>query len=164
MWDLFSGKLYHVEHHGDDNTSIQHSILYFANVHDKATIRKDFTLILSSPLNDREVRKQWKVNMIKQVVQCDTGIKLVLCPACYKPATEEADLEFILLVPASSITDCLKFICQNVSFTLASSDEDNVVYYKNDEHDKVCLQNSTVNGDSVIETTGICQYIFMIVK
>ena len=157
--DLISGTLYHVEHQGDDSTTMQHSILYFANIHDKTTSKKHLTLILSSPLNDREVRKQWKVNTIKQIVQFDAGIKLVFCKACYQPATEEADLEFILLVPASSISDCLKFICQNSCFTLASSDEDNIVYCKNDEHDKVCLQTSTDNGDSAVETTGMYQYI-----
>ena len=162
---MIAGKLYHVKHHNDDSTNMQHSILYFANILDKKTVgKKDLTLILSSPLNDREIRKQWKVNTIKQVVQIDTGVKLVFYPTCNKPGTEEAGLEFILFIPANNITDCLKFICQNLCFTLASSDDNIVVYCKNDEHDKVCLQNSKVNEDCVVETTGMFQNIFMIKK
>ena len=145
-----------MKHHKDDDTSMQHSIMRFANVHDKATGRKDRTLILSSPLHDKRIRKQWKVNTIKQIVQFDKGVKLVLCSACYKPTVQlEADLEFILFVPSRTLAECLEFICQNSCFKLAVSDE-GTVYCKNGEHDKVCLWKNEINEDSAVETTGMC--------
>ena len=156
VWDLILGKLYHVKHHKDDGTSMQHSIMRFANVCDKATDKKDCTLILSSPLIDKKIRKQWKVNTIKNIVQFDTGVKLVLCPACYKHTAQlEADLEFILFVPSRTLAECLEFICRNSCFKLAVSDE-GTVYCKNGEHDKVCLLKSEINKDSAVETTGMC--------
>ena len=139
---------------------MKHSILRFANMHDKTTGKKDLTLILSSPLHDKRIRKQWKVNTIKKILQFDTRIKLVFCPACYKPATEETDLEFIISVPSSSVAKCFEYICQNSYFKMAASDED-TVYYKNDEHDKACLQKSRDKNNSGLETTGTCQYIHM---
>ena len=155
MWDLISGKLYHVKHHKDDGVNMQHSIMHFANVYDKATDKKHCTLILSSPLLDKKIRRQWKVNTIKKIVQFDTGVKLVLCSACYKPTVKlEADLEFILFVPSRTPAECLEFICQNSCFKLAQSDED-TVYCKNGEHDKVCLWKNEINKDSAVETTGM---------
>ena len=156
VWHLLSGKLYHVKHHKDDGVNMQHSIMRFANVYDATTGKKDRALILSSPLLDKKIRKQWKVTTIKQIVQFDKGVKLVLCPACYKPTAQlEADLEFILFVPSRTSAECLQFICQNSCFKLAASDE-GTVYCKNGEHDKVCLWKNETNKDSAVETTGMC--------
>ena len=98
--------------------------------------------------------------MIKRVVQFDKRFKLVFCPACYKPVTEETDLEFVISVPSSNLAECFEFICQNSCFKMAVSDKD-TVYCKNDEHDKACLQEKRDNNDSVVETTGMCQYVCM---
>ena len=158
--DLLSGKLYHVKHHKDDDISMQHSIMRFANVYDATTGKKDGALILSSPLLDKKIRKQWKVTTIKQIVQFDKGIKLVLCSAYYKPTVQlEADLEFILFVPSRTLAECLEFICRNSCFKLAVSDE-GTVYCKNGEHDKVCLWKNEIYEDTAVETTGTYVLIY----
>lgn len=129
---------------------MKHSILYFTNAYNKTTGEKELTLILSSPLDGSRIRKRWQVNSIKQCVQFDAGIKIVLCPACYKPGREKVSLEFILFVPSNNATECIEFICQNSCFTLDSLAE-GIGCCKNFEHDKVCLEKSQ---DNVVETTG----------
>ena len=131
---------------------MQHSILYLTNTYNKGTNKKEFSLILSSPLNGSRIRKRWKISVIKQVVQLNAVIKLVLCPACDKSITEQVSLEFNLFVPSNNITKCIEFICQNTCFTLASSDE-RIICYNNTEHDKICSQKSQNNEDSIATST-----------
>ena len=131
---------------------MQHSILYLTNAYDEDTDKNEFSLVLSSPLDGSRVRKSWKVSVIKEVVQLNAAIKLVLCPTCYKSITEQVSMEFILFVPSNNATECIEFICQNPCFVLASSDE-RIISYNNTEHDKICSQENQNNEDSIATNT-----------
>ena len=139
----FVGRLYHVKHYSDDSTSMQHSILYLTNAYDSDTDEKELTLILSSPLDGSRIRKSWKVNVIKEIVQLNAVVKIVFCPACCK-SIGQVSLEFILFVPSNNAAECLEFICQNPCFTFTSSNE-RTISYKSIEHDKICSQSSQNN-------------------
>ena len=146
------GKLYYVKHYSDHSTCMQHSILYITSLYNKETDKNELTLVLSSPLDGRRIRKRWRLNIIEQVVQLNSTIKLVFCPACCKPMTDHFSLEFILFIPSNNATECLEFICQNPCFNLASSDERNIAY-RNIEHDKVCLQKSQTKEELIAIST-----------
>ena len=149
---VFVGKLYHVKHYSDESTSMQHSILYLTNACHDGADEKELTLFLSSPLDGSKIRKSWKANVIKEVVQLNAVIKLVFCPACCKSVAGQVGFEFILFVPSNNATECLEFVCQNPCFTLASSNE-RTISYKNIEHDKVCSQTSQNNEVPMVTST-----------
>ena len=149
---ILLGKLYHVKHYSDDSVSMQHSILYLTNAYDKGTDKTELTLILSSPLDGSRIRKSWKVNAIKQVIQLNAAIKLVFCQACCKSITENVSFEFILFAPSNNSTECLEFIFQNPCFALDSSGEE-IISYKNIEHDKICSEKSQNTEDSIATNT-----------
>lgn len=88
--------------------------------------------------------------MIKEFVQVDTGIKLILCPSCYSPAEKLKSLEFNLFVPSINVAECIEFIChQNPCFASSSTDE-GTAFCSNSEHDNTC--KSPENADSLVET------------
>jgi len=133
----FIGKYYYVRHYDKDHSSTMHSILYFTEKHNKDTGSNDCFFVLSSPLNDKEIRKLWNINEIKQCVRTANGITIECCPKCHKKG-EIFNRKFTMFMPADRVSSCLRYICKATQFNQTFSNEKKLTGCENDEVHKYC--------------------------